>query len=49
VLGGAGGGSIADAFGDVTAFVGLAALCLAIAVVLIRTREPGLHAQEAPA
>jgi predicted MFS family arabinose efflux permease len=49
VLGGAGGGSIADALGDVAAFAALAALCLAIALVLVRARGLELRASEAAA
>jgi predicted MFS family arabinose efflux permease len=49
VLGGAGGGAIGDALGDVAAFAGLAALCLAVALVLTRARETGLQAREVTA
>jgi predicted MFS family arabinose efflux permease len=38
VLGGAGGGALADSLGDVTAFAVLSALCLAVAGILVRAR-----------
>ena len=39
VLGGAGGGALADSLGDVTAFAILAALCLTVAGILVRSRQ----------
>jgi predicted MFS family arabinose efflux permease len=43
VLGGAGGGTLADEAGDVVAFAALAALCLAVALVLVRVRRGELR------
>lgn len=40
VAGGAGGGALGDALGDMATFALLAALCLGVAVALMRTRRP---------
>jgi predicted MFS family arabinose efflux permease len=46
VTGGAGGGALADAAGDVTAFAALAVLCLGVALVLLRMRSRETRGRE---
>jgi MFS family permease len=45
VLGGAGGGSLGDALGDIPAFAILAALCVGVAAVLMRARDVRLPSE----
>jgi predicted MFS family arabinose efflux permease len=46
VIGGAGGGALGDAAGDVTAFAVLAALCLVVALILVRVRSREVGGRE---
>ena len=46
VTGGAGGGALADAAGDVTAFAVLAGLCFGVALVLLRMRSREIRGRE---